>query len=151
MDSPDPPPPALPYASPAPSAVRFSLSAFISTGILLAVIFFTLVFVVPRFEAIFKDFGTQMPALTIYLLDASRFAVRFWWLCLTVAIAIPIVCGFIIGLVARGGDANPSTRFGRRLSIVGVVLLLLGLYLVLLVIALFLPMINLIQAVSGKS
>ena len=41
-----------------------------------------LVFVVPQFEAVFKDFGADLPAFTKLIVAASRFMVAWWWLIL---------------------------------------------------------------------
>lgn len=38
---------------------------------------FLLYFIVPKFEAIFADFRVPLPSLTIYLIEASHFAVRY--------------------------------------------------------------------------
>jgi protein transport protein HofC len=38
---------------------------------------FMLFFIVPRLEAIFNDFGVRMPEVTIFMIQCSRWAVRF--------------------------------------------------------------------------
>ncbi|HLM54230.1 MAG TPA: type II secretion system F family protein [Pseudoxanthomonas sp.] len=45
-----------------------------------------LVFVVPQFEAIFQDFGADLPAFTKLIVAASRFMVSWWWLVLLLAV-----------------------------------------------------------------
>ena len=52
-----------------------------------------LIFVVPQFESVFKDFGADLPAFTQLIVTASRFMVAYWWL------AAIIVGGSIFGLV----------------------------------------------------
>jgi len=47
--------------------------AFIITTILL-------VFVVPQFEALFKGFGADLPALTQFVVNLSKFFQQYWWL-----------------------------------------------------------------------
>ena len=47
--------------------------AFIITSILL-------IFVVPQFEALFKGFGADLPALTQFVVDLSKFFQQYWWL-----------------------------------------------------------------------
>ena len=44
-----------------------------------------LIFVVPQFEDIFKDFGADLPAFTKLIVAASRFMVSWWWLMLGLA------------------------------------------------------------------
>ena len=44
-----------------------------------------LIFVVPQFEDIFKDFGADLPAFTKMIVAASRFMVSWWWLMLGLA------------------------------------------------------------------
>ncbi len=46
-----------------------------------------LVFVVPQFEDVFKNFGAELPAFTQLIVKFSRFMVSWWWLMLGIAIA----------------------------------------------------------------
>ena len=39
-----------------------------------------LIFVIPQFEDVFKNFGAQLPAFTQMLVNMSRFMVSYWWL-----------------------------------------------------------------------
>jgi type IV pilus assembly protein PilC len=41
-----------------------------------------LVFVVPQFEEVFKNFGADLPAFTKLIVAASRFMVSYWWVML---------------------------------------------------------------------
>lgn len=50
-----------------------------------------LVFVVPQFEAVFKDFGADLPAFTQMIVNLSKFMVSWWW---------AIVGVLIIGTIA---------------------------------------------------
>jgi protein transport protein HofC len=56
---------------------------------------FLLYFIVPKFEAIFADFGVQLPALTIYLIQSSHFLIRYSALGLPIYLA---QIGFLIFL-----------------------------------------------------
>ena len=38
-----------------------------------------LIFVVPQFEAVFQNFGADLPAFTKLIVAASRFMVSYWW------------------------------------------------------------------------
>lgn len=50
-----------------------------------------LVFVVPQFEAVFKDFGADLPAFTQMIVNLSRFLVSWWWLIAGILIAAAIL------------------------------------------------------------
>jgi type IV pilus assembly protein PilC len=52
-----------------------------------------LIFVVPQFEDVFKNFGAQLPAFTQMIVDASRFLTAYWWLVLL------WVAGIVVGLI----------------------------------------------------
>ena len=53
-----------------------------------------LVFVVPQFEEVFRNFGAELPAFTQVIINLSRFVIGWWWLILLV------VAGSVIGLIA---------------------------------------------------
>jgi type IV pilus assembly protein PilC len=69
----------------------------IATGILT----FIMVFIVPKFEAIFKDLGVPLPAITQVLIDISAFVGNWWYI-------------VIIGVIAAifGIGAFRRTEFG---------------------------------------
>lgn len=143
--------PTLPYGTPVDSGRRFSWSAFLCCLVVLSVFFGTQLFVVPQFEQTFKDFGTKLPTVTVILLDLSRLCDRFWYACLAMTIAAPVVLGFLVGLTKpRHAVATARlTPIQRRAAFLLPTLLFLGIYIFILIVALFLPMINLLQAVSG--
>jgi type IV pilus assembly protein PilC len=41
-----------------------------------------LIFVIPQFEDVFRNFGAELPAFTMMYVHASRFMVAWWWLLL---------------------------------------------------------------------
>lgn len=47
-----------------------------------------LVYVVPQFEAVFANFGAELPAFTQMIVQASKFLVSYWWLALMIAIGV---------------------------------------------------------------
>jgi len=47
-----------------------------------------LVFVVPTFQSIFDELGTSLPALTQFVVAASRFMTSYWYIVFAVAIAV---------------------------------------------------------------
>lgn len=46
-----------------------------------------LIFVIPQFEAVFKNFKADLPAFTQMLVSLSRFMVSYWWMVLGIFIA----------------------------------------------------------------
>lgn len=55
------------------------------------VIIIMLVFVIPQFQAMFDDLGTEMPAITMMVVKASDFLIHKWYLAVgTIAIIITI-------------------------------------------------------------
>jgi type IV pilus assembly protein PilC len=43
-----------------------------------------LIFVIPQFETVFKNFGADLPAFTQMLVNMSRFMVSYWWMVLLI-------------------------------------------------------------------
>ncbi|CAK0764875.1 Type IV pilus assembly protein PilC [Gammaproteobacteria bacterium] len=39
-----------------------------------------LIFVIPQFEELFKGFGADLPALTVMVMDMSKFVQKYWWM-----------------------------------------------------------------------
>jgi len=44
-----------------------------------------LIFVVPQFESVFKNFGADLPAFTQMIVNMSRFMTSYWWMVLLIA------------------------------------------------------------------
>ena len=64
-----------------------------------------LIFVVPQFEATFRDFGADLPAFTKMIVAASDFMVGYWWLILL------IVVGSIFGFMFFYKRSPPFQHF----------------------------------------
>ena len=82
--------------------------ATVTFGILLLI----MVFVVPKFEQVFKSqpgLG-ELPALTQFLQDFSRFIIDKWWVCLLVLVAI-------WGIWKGIGMTRPGRRFYDRFNL----------------------------------
>ena len=45
-----------------------------------------LIFVIPQFEAVFKNFGADLPAFTQMIVNASKFMTSYWWLMLLILV-----------------------------------------------------------------
>jgi type IV pilus assembly protein PilC len=63
--------------------------------IAIGVVIFLLVSVVPTFVGMFEDFGGELPAITRFVLGASEFMQKFWWLIVLFFIGIAISLVFI--------------------------------------------------------
>ncbi len=46
----------------------------------MAILAAIMIFIVPQFEKIFKDFDTELPAMTVWLMIISRYSVKYWYL-----------------------------------------------------------------------
>ncbi|HAT09168.1 MAG TPA: pilus assembly protein PilC [Planctomycetes bacterium] len=69
--------------------------------IAVAILTFIMVFIVPKFEQIFRDLNIRLPALTSLLIEMSRFMGSYWWV-----ILIAIIFGAIGIKVFRGTEAG---------------------------------------------
>ncbi len=81
-----------------------------------SILTFIMVFIVPKFEQIFKELGITLPDLTLFLIGFSRFMSNWWW-----ALLIALV-GFIIFVkvfrqTEKGG--NIVDRILLRLPVLG--------------------------------
>jgi hypothetical protein len=149
----------LSYATPSHEAPPRTWLHFVSWRTLLAgyVLVMPLVVVclliVPYFEVIFLDFNTKLPWLTLVVLHLSRWVrTDYGWLYLLLLPILVAIVGGTIGLAIQG---QPATRRSteRRLLGWGWAALLTGFLLMamaaILIIAMFLPMVSLVQTVSG--
>ena len=114
-----------------------SINTFIVSAICIWGVSAIVMLVVPKFESIFRDFGVQLPTLTVIILALSHFL--YPWGAIP-ALAAPVALGFLVQTFP-----NPSAARWLRLVLIVVSM---GLIL-LLVIALFMPMITLIGNMSG--
>jgi hypothetical protein len=97
--------------------------------------------VTPRFEVIFRDFGTQLPTVTVVLLRFSRFFLNnYGWV---VVWAIAVGAPFAVAPLRR------PVRGRRRSFALAITVLLCGATVAFGIIGLYAPMISLIQSVSG--
>lgn len=68
-----------------------------------------LIFVVPQFQQVFKNFGADLPAFTQMLVDASEFMIAYWWL------VLGILVGGIVALIQARKRSFAVARFLDRL------------------------------------
>ncbi len=72
-----------------------------------AILTFIMIMIVPKFEAIFKDFAIELPAPTLVLMATSQYVVKYWYL-------IPLV-PFSIWLLIKLTTSFEYGRFGWHL------------------------------------
>ncbi|WP_457443077.1 type II secretion system F family protein [Roseateles sp. P5_E4] len=58
------------------SALTYPVAVMVVAFIVVAVI---MIFVVPAFEDVFKSFGADLPAPTLFIIALSKFFVSYWW------------------------------------------------------------------------
>jgi type IV pilus assembly protein PilC len=79
-----------------------------------------LVFVVPQFEEVFKNFGAELPAFTQMVINLSRFMVGWWWLILLVVVGAGV--GFVAAKKRSVAFANFIDRMMLKTPVIGKVL-----------------------------
>ncbi|MBI1900587.1 MAG: type II secretion system F family protein [Planctomycetia bacterium] len=70
---------------------------FVAAGILT----FIMVWIVPAFEKIFKEFGSQLPAITQALIGISNAFVYYWWALILAPVALVLLIK-LMGMFAYG-------------------------------------------------
>jgi len=81
-----------------------------------AILTFIMVFIIPKFESIFKDMGVTLPVPTLLLIETSRFISSCWWLMALGAVAL----GFGIRLFRRTrSGGNLIDRAALRMPVLG--------------------------------
>ena len=79
-----------------------------------------LIFVVPQFETVFKNFGAQLPAFTQVIVNMSRFMTTYWFYILIGIVAT--VFGLIFIYKRSPPFAHFMARFVLKLPVVGQIL-----------------------------
>src|SRR6185295_2160904 len=75
-------------------------------SIAVGIVSMIMVFVIPKFEQIFKDFGTKLPPITQMLLDVSRWFANWGW---AYVLATPIVVSLIWKLIRTSEGGKYAT------------------------------------------
>jgi type IV pilus assembly protein PilC len=79
-----------------------------------------LIYVVPQFEAVFKNFGAELPAFTQLIVKMSRFLVSYWWLMLLVTIGG--IVGFVFAYKRSPGFQHLLDRAILKVPVIGVIM-----------------------------
>ena len=70
---------------------------------------FILYFIIPKFEAIFKDFNLPLPKMTIFLIDASHFLIKYFY----IVFLTPLFIWIFIKLLVSQQDGGLYLRPDR--------------------------------------
>ena len=79
-----------------------------------------LVFVVPQFEDVFKNFGAELPAFTQLIVAFSRFMVSWWWLMLIVVIGT--IVAFVFGYKRSPGFQHFLDKVVLKIPVIGAIM-----------------------------
>src|SRR5205814_6700478 len=98
------------------SAMFYPLSVMV---VAIVVIWVIMVFVIPSFEDVFKNFGAELPLPTLIVINISHFFVKFWWLIFLMIMGTVIS----VGILYRRSDALRYTvdRLLLKLPVVGII------------------------------
>ena len=120
-----------------PATKLFSLAAFLMTSAVMLILLAIFIFVVPRLETGYADFGTNLPLITRLVLGVGRL------------MQTPI--GWVSGVIVVFGVAGTVALLplrGRWLRLI--LLLLLALVIIGLALAVLLPILNLMESISSN-
>jgi type IV pilus assembly protein PilC len=79
-----------------------------------------LVFVVPQFEDVFKNFGAELPAFTQLVINLSRFMVGWWWAILLILVGTGV--GFVAAKKRSVAFSHFLDRMMLKVPVIGKVL-----------------------------
>jgi len=139
-------PPTLEYAPRRPRTGRgWDYLAHLIRWLLVGGVFaIVLAGVVPRFEQLFRDFKLQLPWSSQLLLALSRWFVNdYGWV---PAVPLPFLLAYLLSLPGHTPQEKRKVRRWERL----LAFLLIAAFLVYVIVALFMPMISLIEAISSQ-
>ena len=104
-------------------------------------IFFA-VFIVPRFVVGFAESGVEMPPMTVVVISFSAFIMRYWFICLFILAFLLVADGAVYFSLLRSSGKTPAKRWSI------VVMLVEGVFTVLFIIALWLPLVSIIKRIE---
>ena len=96
--------------------------------------------VVPQFQKIFADFGAELPAMTILLINLSYFLYRYWY----VAVAAACLLNWGVASLVFSGSGNVVARRAWHLATWIAPLAFLG----FVIVALAVPLVSLLTRMS---
>ncbi len=99
------------------SALFYPISVIV---VAIVVIWIIMVFVIPSFKSVFKNFGADLPAPTLVVIAISEFFVTWWWLMLMVIIGSLV--GFFVLLKRSAAFRYAIDRLSLKIPIIGGIL-----------------------------
>jgi hypothetical protein len=129
----------LNYGSPPLQRSRFSVTAFVCSDIVLAVFLLDLLLVIPKLDAVLRDYAALTPVYADWLYYFSRYIGRGWWL---VLLPLPVLVGFLAALPIFGSGLS---REGARRRAILITALALAAIALVTTVAMILPLIALIR------
>ncbi len=104
-------------------------------------IFFA-VFIVPKFVAEFAEAGVEMPPMTVVVINFSAFICRYWFVYLFILALLLVGDGAVYFSLLRSSNKTPAKRWSI------VVMLVEGIFTIILIIALCLPLLSFITKIG---
>ncbi len=99
---------------------KIKSALFYPTAVIVAafiVVTILMIFVIPQFQDLFSSFGADLPALTQFLIDCSKFFQAKWWL----------IFGVIIGVAILFIETKKRSKaFGRFLDVISLKIPIIG-------------------------
>jgi hypothetical protein len=111
------------------------------------VVLVDLMVIAPMFRVVFLDFMIALPKLTQWMFVLSVATRKGGWAVIAV---LPVVAGFIAGLMPAASAISIGEWRRRRSRLGMLTVIALSVIVLLNVVALFLPMLKLIEVTGGK-
>ncbi len=144
-------PPPLEYARVEPRRpinVLPHITTALLTAACIALPMLIVILIVPRFEMVFKDFNTELPWITKLVLRISRWAANeYGWVVVFPLIVAAVLPGVLLDLHSTTGT---GARIYRRVM-VRLLLLAMLILVGIVIFACFMPMISLVESMSGSA
>ena len=96
------------------SALFYPIAVIVAAFIVVTIL---MLFVIPQFQELFSNFGADLPALTQFLIDSSKFFQEKWWLIFAVIIGVAV--SFL-------ETRKRSKKFGHFLDILSLKIPIIG-------------------------
>jgi hypothetical protein len=129
----------LNYDSPPQQRSRFSVTACVCSAIVLAVLLLDLLLIIPKLDAVLRDYAAWTPVYTDWLYYFSQYIGHGWWL---VLLPLPVLVGFLGAVPIFGSGLSRQRARRRAMLLTAIALASIAL---LTTVAMILPLIALIR------
>lgn len=99
------------------SALFYPTAIIVVAAIIVTIL---MIFVIPQFQDLFANFGADLPALTKFLIDASKFFQAYWYIMF--GIVFGLVYGFLEAKKRSIKFAHFLDRMSLKIPIIGMIL-----------------------------